>query len=212
MEKISFFYDFYGFGGIRSTQPTMRCSPRSPCLGELSFHGFARRIRSGRFLTKWRLRKFTTSLLDVACMEKISFFYDFYGFGGIRSTQPTMRCSPRSPCLGELSFHGFARRIRSGRFLTKWRLRKFTTSLLDVACMEKISFFYDFYGFGGIRSTQPTMRCSPRSPCLGELSFHGFARRIRSGRFLTKWRLRKSCNFINMPPLQGYMVRSHALL
>ena len=33
---------------------------------------------------------FTWSLLDVACMEKISFFCDFYGFGGIRSTQPTM--------------------------------------------------------------------------------------------------------------------------
>ena len=36
---------------------------------------------------------FTRFLLDVACMEKTSFFYDFYGFGGVRSTQPTM---PRS--------------------------------------------------------------------------------------------------------------------
>ena len=33
---------------------------------------------------------FTLSLVDVVCMEKTSFFYDFYGFGGIRSTQPTV--------------------------------------------------------------------------------------------------------------------------
>ena len=33
---------------------------------------------------------FTLSLVDVARMEKISFFYDFHGCGGIRSTQPTV--------------------------------------------------------------------------------------------------------------------------
>ena len=32
---------------------------------------------------------FTRSLFDVARVEKTSFFYNFYGFGGIRSTQPT---------------------------------------------------------------------------------------------------------------------------
>ena len=30
---------------------------------------------------------FTRYLVDVACMEKTWFFYDFYGFGGIRSTR-----------------------------------------------------------------------------------------------------------------------------
>ena len=33
---------------------------------------------------------FTRFLVNMAYMEKVSFFYDFYNFGGIRSTQPTI--------------------------------------------------------------------------------------------------------------------------
>ena len=33
---------------------------------------------------------FTRSLVNVAYLEKVVFFYDFHGFGGIRSTQPTV--------------------------------------------------------------------------------------------------------------------------
>ena len=39
---------------------------------------------------------FTEYLFDVACMEGTSSFYDFYGFDGIRSTQPTMLNDPKS--------------------------------------------------------------------------------------------------------------------
>ena len=34
---------------------------------------------------------FTRSLMDVVYLETVVFFYDFHGFGGIRSTQPTGR-------------------------------------------------------------------------------------------------------------------------
>ena len=33
---------------------------------------------------------FTRDVVDMAYMEKASFFYDFYGFGGIRSTPMTL--------------------------------------------------------------------------------------------------------------------------
>ena len=32
---------------------------------------------------------FTRFLVNVAYLETVAFFYDFQGFGGIRSTQPT---------------------------------------------------------------------------------------------------------------------------
>ncbi|MCY4553018.1 MAG: hypothetical protein OXC79_05050 [Candidatus Poribacteria bacterium] len=34
---------------------------------------------------------FSRFLVNAGCMETTLFFYDFYGFGGIRSTQPTIR-------------------------------------------------------------------------------------------------------------------------
>ena len=43
---------------------------------------------SGHLTTK--ALGFTRFLVNMAYMEKVSFFYDFYNFGGIRSTQPTM--------------------------------------------------------------------------------------------------------------------------
>ena len=33
---------------------------------------------------------FTRSLMNVVYLETVVFFYDFHGFGGIRSTQPTV--------------------------------------------------------------------------------------------------------------------------
>ena len=33
---------------------------------------------------------FTRSLMNAAYLETVVFFYDFHGFGGIRSTQPTV--------------------------------------------------------------------------------------------------------------------------
>ena len=86
-------------------------------------------------------------------------------------------CSPRSPCLGDLSFHSkplFAevpvprRPPFSQQASVRRGPRALATSLFTASL------------------------CSPRSPCLGDLSFHGSACRIRSVRFLTKSRLRKS--------------------
>ena len=42
---------------------------------------------SGNF--KAKALGFTRSLMDVVYLETVVFFYDFHGFGGIRSTQPT---------------------------------------------------------------------------------------------------------------------------
>ena len=42
---------------------------------------------------------FTPSLVDVARMEKTSFFYDFHGCGGTRSTQPTVLIRDGTPFL-----------------------------------------------------------------------------------------------------------------
>ena len=38
---------------------------------------------------------FTRSLMDVVYLETVAFFYDFHGFSGIRSTQPTVQKTPK---------------------------------------------------------------------------------------------------------------------
>ena len=50
-------------------------------------------FRPSAFL-KAKALGFTRSLIDVLSLEKVSFFYDLEGFGGIRSTQPTMSGQP----------------------------------------------------------------------------------------------------------------------
>ena len=92
---------------------------------------------------------FTRSVVDVACFENTWFFYGFYGFDGIRSTQPTKtKCITFSitpqPNLRDVYLLGFAR------------------SVVDVACFENTWFFYGFYGFDGIRSCLLYTSPSPR--------------------------------------------------
>ena len=38
---------------------------------------------------------FTRSLIDAVYLERVVFFYDFHGFSGIRSTQPTVLKTPK---------------------------------------------------------------------------------------------------------------------
>ena len=54
-----------------------------------------------------RSPKTATSLFPIAHRIEVRFL-----------TYAASICSPRSPCLGDLSFHAFAHRIRSVRFLT----------------------------------------------------------------------------------------------
>ena len=130
---------------LHRTYAASLCSPRSPCLGDLSFHGFACRIRSVRFLSKSRLRKSYYIESHIFMSWRIttrgvfiflrSTFYLIRTYAAslcsprsrrpLFSRQASVRrpASARSPCLGDL-FHGFACRIRSVRFLSKSRLRK----------------------------------------------------------------------------------------
>ena len=77
------------------------CSPRSPCLGALSFHGFAHRTSErSPCLGALSFRTYAASLCSP------------FQFRPRNRTYAASLCSPRSPCLGALSFHGFAHRIR----------------------------------------------------------------------------------------------------
>ena len=114
---------FHGFDGIRSTQPTVlltqqapvrrgpRASARSPCLGDLSCHGFAHRIHHSTqavLLTQQAPvrrgpRASATSLVTVSLAESEA---DFLPNGVCRNSCPT-RSSKQKLCLIFYDFSWF---------------------------------------------------------------------------------------------------------
>ncbi|MCY3551429.1 MAG: hypothetical protein OXH39_13295 [Candidatus Poribacteria bacterium] len=70
-------------GGVSNTLQIQEAALYAQEHSETQLHT----VRVAAFTTK--ALGFTRSLVDAACLAESSFFYDFYSFGGIRSTQPT---------------------------------------------------------------------------------------------------------------------------
>ena len=172
LENTWFFYGFYGFDGIRSTQPT-----KTKCI---TFSITPSTQPTGRLFVGVR------SEFGVCIGFENTMVYTLNASHFPSPPQPNLRDYGTFICWGSLGLWlmwrvsrilGFSmvftvlmesvqpnlRRLNASHFLSPPQpnlrdvyLLGFTRSVVDVACLENTWFFYGFYGFDGIRSTQPT--------------------------------------------------------
>ena len=97
--------------------------------------------------------------MDMAYLEKVVFFYDFYGFGGLRSTQPTnyIRVLSYSKTFKEV------RHLRKLRFRIMKRYPEYKES--GVEWIGKIPHHWEVLKAKHVGSSNPSKN-NPKTTCL----------------------------------------------